>query len=121
MKRLLVTLFILTLSIQLFAKIKAKHIVGTWTYAVQTDQGNMTGTLKFTKAKKSKLEGEVLTDDGTTIPMLKIEIRDGDVLYFEVQPDYEVLRVSMKIAGDSYEGTVATDQGEAPVTGRKQK
>ena len=121
MKRLLLGLFILTLSTPIFAKIKAKHVIGTWSYAVQADQGDLTGTLNFTKAKKGKLEGEVITDNGMTIPMSKLEIKEGDVLYFEVQPDYEVLRVSLKIAGDSYEGTVATDQGEAPITGKKQK
>ena len=121
MKRLLLGLFILTLSTQVFAKIKAKHIVGTWSYAVHTDQGDMTGLLKFTKVKKGKLEGEVITDNGTAMPMSKLEIKEGDVLYFEVQPDYEVIRVSLKITGDSFEGTGTTDQGEAPITGKKQK
>ena len=121
MKRLLLVLCVFVLSTPVLAKIKAKHVAGTWSYAVQTDQGDMTGSLKFTKAKKGKLEGEVLTDDGMTIPMTKVEIKEGDVLYFEIQPDYDVLRVSMKIDGDSYEGTVASDQGEVAVTGKKQK
>lgn len=52
MKKLLISLFILLMTAPVFAKIKAKHIAGTWTYSVQTGQGDLTGILKFTKEKK---------------------------------------------------------------------
>lgn len=55
------------------------------------------------------------------IPMSKVEIQDGDIVYFEIQPEYEVIRVSMNIEGDKYEGMVAGTQGEMPVSGEKQK
>jgi len=121
MKNLIICLFILLVSTPVFAKIKAKHIAGTWTYTVQTGQGDITGILKFTKEKKGKLSGEVITDDGMTIPMTKVEIKEGDIVYFEIQPDYEVMQVSMTIEGDKYEGVVAVSQGEMPVSGEKQK
>ena len=121
MKNLFICLFIMFVSVPVVAKIKTKHIAGTWTYTVPTDQGDLTGVLKFTKEKKGKLSGEVVTDDGMTIPMTKVEIREGDVVYFEIQPDYEVMQVSMTIGGDQYEGTVATSQGELPVSGKKQQ
>ncbi len=121
MKNLLIALLITLIAVPVFAKIKAKHVAGTWTYTVQTANGNLTGRLEFAKEKKGKLSGKVITDTGDTFTMLKAEIRDGDKVYFEIQPDYEKLQVTMNIQDDKYQGTVATSQGEAPVMGEKQK
>lgn len=120
MKKLLLGLLILALCTPVFAKIKPKHLAGSWNYTVQTDQGSLTGTFKFTKVKKD-LKGEVVTDDGMTMTMEKLEIKDGDVLYFEVTPDYEALRVTINIADDAFEGTVSFSQGDAPISGQKQE
>ena len=104
MKKLLLIIFVLAVSTQIHAKIKAKHIVGSWTYAVNTPDGDLTGELKFTEVDK-KLNGVVHTDDGSTFTMSKIEIKDGDVLYFEIQPDYEIWRISLNMTKDKYDGT----------------
>ena len=98
MKKLLLGLLIVALSTPVFAKLKAKRLAGTWNYTVQTDQGSLTGIFKFTKVKK-ELKGEVVTDDGMTMTMDKLEIKDGDVLYFEVTPDYDPIRVTLQING----------------------
>jgi len=119
MKNLLIGLFILLVAVPVFAKIKAKHVAGTWTYTVQTPEGDLNGRLQFTKEKKGKLSGKVLANDGNTFPMSKVEIKEGDVVYFEIQPDYEVMKVSMTIEGDKYKGMVAISQGELPVSGEK--
>ena len=121
MKKLFIGLFILGLSTQVFAKIKTKDIVGTWEYTVQTDQGDLTGVLNFTKEKKGALSGEVVTDDGTTITMSKIEIKEGDVLYFEIQPDYEVMQITLNIEGDTFKGMGGTGQGDMNIIGEKKK
>ena len=121
MKKLFIGLFILGLSTQVFAKIKAKDIAGTWEYTVQTDQGDLTGVLNFTKEKKGALSGEVVTDDGTTIPMSKIEIKEGDVLYFEIQPEYDVMQITVNIEGDKFKGVVDTGQGDMTLIGEKKK
>ena len=121
MKNLLIALFVLLIAGPVYSKIKAKHVAGTWNYTVQTPDGDLTGSLKFTKEKKGKLSGEVMTDDGQTFTMTKVEIREGDVVYFEIQPDYEVMMVTMNVEGDQYKGVVATSQGEVPVFGSKQK
>ena len=68
-----------------FAKIKAKQVAGTWTYTVQVPDGDLTGSLEFTKEKKGKLSGKVISNTGDTYTMLKVEIKDGDVVYFEIQ------------------------------------
>jgi hypothetical protein len=121
MKNLLIGLFILLLASPVFAKIKAKHVAGTWSYTVQTPDGTLAGSLEFTKEKKGKLSGKVIADSGDTFTMLKVEIKEGDVVYFEIQPDYEVMKVTMKLEGDTYKGMVAVSQGQVPVSGEKRK
>jgi hypothetical protein len=121
MKNLCIGLFILLIAMPVFAKIKAKHVAGTWTYTVQAPDGDLTGSLEFTKEKKGKLSGKVITDTGDTFTMLKVEIKEGDVVYFEIQPDYEVMKVTMTLEDDKYKGIVAVSQGELPVMGEKRK
>lgn len=120
MKKLLIVLFVFGISTQIFAKITVKQMVGTWNYTVVTDEGDLTGVIKFTKVD-GELAGEVITDDGNTIPLSKIEIKENNVFYFELQPDYEILRVTLTIDGKKYSGAVATDQGEVTVSGDKQE
>ena len=120
MKKLLLIIFVLAVSTQLHAKIKAKHIVGSWNYTVKTPDGDLTGELNFTEVDK-KLSGEVHTDDGSTFTMSKIEIKDGDVLYFEIQPDYEIWKVSLNMTKDKYEGTGTTSEFEVQITGTKKE
>lgn len=120
MKKLLLIIFVLAFSTQIHAKIKAKHIVGSWSYTVKTSDGDLTGELKFTDVDK-KLTGEVHTDDGSTFTMSKIEIKDGDVLYFEIQPDYEIWQISLNITKNKYEGTGTTSEFEVQITGTKKE
>ena len=100
MRKLLLIIFVLAVSTQIHAKIKAKHIIGSWNYIVKTPDGDLTGELKFTDVDK-KLTGVVITNDGSTFPMSKIEIKDGDVLYFEIQPDYEIWMVSLNMTNST--------------------
>lgn len=118
MKRLLILLFALGFSAHVFAEITIKQVVGKWKYEVVTDQGNISGVFKFVE-KEGALSGEVLTDDGYTVPISKIEIKEGDVLYFEITTDSDVIKVTVKIDGTTYKGTAASYMGEAPVTGKK--
>ena len=39
MKKAFILIIVLAISTQIYAKIKAKHIVGTWTYNVETPDG----------------------------------------------------------------------------------
>lgn len=121
MKNLFIVLLVFLMATPIFAKIKAKHVAGTWNYTVQTPDGDLTGSLKFKKEKKGKLSGEVMTDDGQNFTMTKVEIREGDVVYFEIQPDYDVMMITMNIDGDQYKGVVDTSQGEVPIFGKKQE
>lgn len=118
MKKLLTLFFVLAISTQLFADIKEKHLVGKWKYTVVTDQGEMTGHLKFIE-KEGKLSGDVIGDDGSSFPITKIELKENDVLYFEVKPDYDVIKVTVKVEGKKFKGTGATYEGEFALTGEK--
>jgi len=118
MKKLLVLLFVLGVSIPSFAKLKEKDVVGSWKFSIESDQGSMTGTLKF-EMKEKKLAGEVTTDMGGPYTFTKVEIRDNDVLYFELQPEYEVIAVTLTVDGNKFKGTVGANDGGVPITGEK--
>jgi hypothetical protein len=80
----------------------------------------LTGIIKITE-KEGKLAGSIVSDDGNTFPATKMEIKEGDILYFELVPDYDVIKVSVKIDGKKFTGTVGTDQGEIPISGEKKE
>lgn len=119
MKKFLILLFVLGISSQLFADIKAKQVVGKWKYAVETDQGDMTGFLKFVETD-GKLAGEVIPDDaGAVFKMTKVEIKEGNKVYFVIVPEYDEIKVTIKIEGKKFRGTGGTYQGDFPITGEK--
>lgn len=76
---------------------KAKQDAGAWSDHVQTPDGDLTGSPKFAKEKKGKLSGKVIADTADTFTMLMVEIKDTDVVYSEVQPEYEVMTVTMTL------------------------
>jgi len=118
MKKLMLVLFVLGVSLQSFAGPKEKDVIGTWKYTVETDEGTLTGTLKFEK-KEDKLVGEVNTDDGEVFVFSKLELRDNDVLYAELDTGYELLEISVTIKGKAFEGTVGNSGASFPMTGEK--
>jgi hypothetical protein len=101
-----------------FAGLKVKNVVGTWSYQIEIDYETLTGTMKFEKDGK-ELTGEVNTHEGQTIPFTKVEIRDNNVLYCELEIDYAPYTMTITIDGKKYEGTIGTDEGEIPITGAK--
>ena len=118
MKKLFALFLILTISTQLFASLKEKHLIGKWKYAVETPDGNMNGFFKFVKTN-GKLSGDVITDNGYTIPFTKIEIKEKNTLYLELQTDSDTIKVTVVVDGDKFKGTGTSYQGEAPITGEK--
>ncbi len=120
MKKLLVVLFALVISLPSFAGLKEKNVVGKWTYTVETGQETLTGNMIF-ELKKGKLVGEVVTADGETYPLSNIEIKEGNILYFEIEPDYEVLKANLTVSGKKYEGTIGAMDNLVPMTGEKVK
>ncbi len=52
--------------------------------------------------------------------MEKVEIK-GDVLSWEIVPDYEPIKISMKFEGKKYKATGTSNQGEFQVVGEKKE
>jgi hypothetical protein len=115
MKKIFVLLIALSISVCVFASLDVKQVLGLWEYSIVLDQDDMKGKLKFYE-NEGKLTGEVITQDGTTFKMTKVELKDENILYFELQPEYDVIKVSAKVEGDKAKGTVSSYQGEAPLT-----
>jgi len=118
MKKLFILLFVLGVSLPSFAGLKEKHVIGTWSYKVETDQETLAGTMKFVK-EDGKLTGKIISGEGESLSLNNVEIRDNNVLYFEVTPDYNVLKISVTIDSKKYEGTVDVGDMQVPVTGEK--
>jgi len=118
MKKLFILLFVLGVSFTSFAGLKEKNVIGTWSYKVETDQETLTGTMKFVK-EDGKLTGDIFSAEGESLAMNNVEIKDDNVLYFEITPDYNVLKLSLTIDGKKYEGTVDVGDMQVPITGEK--
>lgn len=118
MKKLVIAVCILAISLPSFAGLKPKNVEGKWSYEISMDGQTVSGTLKFERNGK-ELSGEVLTEEGYTFPMTKVEIRENNVLYFEMEADYVPYKSTMIIDGESYTGTVDRDGVEVPVKGKK--
>ena len=118
MKKLFILLFVLGFTSPIFAQLDSKQLIGNWKYSVITDQGDMTGVFKFVE-KEGNLTGDVITSDGYTIPITKIELKAENNLYMEIKTESDLIKVSVKMEGKKFKGTGSSYQGEAPITGEK--
>ncbi len=103
MKKAIFIIAALIFSSQIYSQVTADKLAGEWTYAVETDEGDITGKMKFTNTD-NKLAGTVTADDGTRMTMNKLEIKDGNKIYFEVTPEYDVFKVTLKVDGKKISG-----------------
>jgi len=118
MKKLVIALIVLGFTLPSFAGIKVKDVVGTWSYKIEIDYETLSGKLVFEKEGEG-LSGKVLTDDGQTFVMSKVEIRDNNVLYFEMEIEYTLMEAHFTIDGKKYSGTYGNEGGTVTVTGEK--
>ena len=114
MKKLMLAMLILSISLSSFAGPKEKDVLGTWKYKVEMDQGELTGTVTIEK-KEGKLVAEVHTDEGEMLPFSKVELKEKDVLYMELDTGYDVLEISLTVKGKSMEGTVGDADRSFPI------
>jgi len=118
MKKLLIVLFVLGISLQSFAELSEKDVIGSWKYEVEINYEIMTGTMKFEK-KEGKLTGEVTTDMGDYLPLTNVKIKENNILYFEITPEYDVIKANLTIEDKKFTGTIGNYEGEIPITGEK--
>ena len=118
MKKLLILLFVLGISLSSFTGLDEKDIIGNWKYEVEINYEIMTGILKFEK-KEGKLTGEVQTDMGDYLPLTNVEIKENNILYFELVPEYEIIKANLTIEDKKFTGTIGNYEGEIAITGEK--
>lgn len=124
MKKFVVITFLFAIvlgSVNAFAAITNKDVVGNWKYEVPSaPYGYEKGTLVFTE-KEGKLAGEVKFPDGYKIEMKNITIEEGNILKCGLYVDYEYVSVKVKVEGAKMTGTVNSPEGEMKITAEKQK
>ena len=49
----------------------------------------------------------------------KVEIKDNDILYMELDTGYELLELTLTVKGQTMEGTVGSEQGSFPMSCKK--
>jgi hypothetical protein len=120
MKKLLLIVFALIITLPSFAALKEKDLIGTWKYKVETDQGDLTGTITF-EIKEGTLTGVVNTDDGAIFVFSKLEFREKDMVYMELDDGSELLKISATVKGKTLNGTVSNSQGDLMLHAEKIK
>ena len=118
MKKFMFILFVLGLTFSSLAGQDGKDILGTWKYKVETDQGDMTGTLVF-ENKEGTVAGEVRTDDGMVLSFSKIELKEENAFYMELDTGNEIMEITVTVDGTTFAGTVDSQSGNFPLTGEK--
>lgn len=93
-------------------------VVGTWSYTLETPQGDQSGTLTI-EGDDSGLEGTIVNDQGDETDLESISF-DGTTLSFTV-PSSEGPSLSMTVTveGDSFEGSVSTPGPTLSITGER--
>ena len=118
MKKIMLVLFVLGISLQSFAGPKETDVLGTSKYKVETDQRDLTGKLVYEK-NDDALVGKVNTDDGEAFTFSKVELKENDILYCELDTGYEILELTLTVKGKAMEGTVGNEGGSFPITCEK--
>ena len=117
-KKHLIVLFILGMALQSFTGLSEKEVIGSWKYEIEINYEVMTGILKFEK-KEGKLTGEVQTDMGDYFALTNVEIKENNILYFELVPEYEVMKANLTVEDKKFTGTIGNYEGEIAITGEK--
>lgn len=120
MKKLVFVYLFLGFVPQSFAQLSENQLIGTWKYTVMTDQGPLTGVLNFSE-KAGKLAGKVTSSDGQSWNMDSLELREENIVYFEIVPEAETFVSTLKFEGDAFEGMTGPTHSQFTVSGVRQK
>ena len=93
---------------------------GTWTYALDTPNGLLSGTFVFASAEGGEISGTMSNPMGPGSVPLSAFVRDGQALSFSFDSgDYGVLPVRLTFKDGTYEGTVSVMGMGLPITGAR--
>ncbi len=101
------------------ARLNEENIIGVWEYTLETDQGPDSGTVEFKKIGDI-LGGVVNTSGSETLSINKVEIREDNILYFEVQTYDDPIKVTVTVDGNTFKGKAGNSQGEFPLIAVRQ-
>ena len=94
-------------------------VAGTWSYEVETPQGDQSGTLVI-EGDESGLSGTISGSDGETTDLEGVSF-DGTTLSFSLDSGQGGrLNVSVEIDGTTFDGSVSGPFGSLPMTGEKE-
>lgn len=90
MKKLLILLFALGISISSFAGLKSKDVVGEWNTLIVISDTQMTGSFIFYE-KRGELKGEYIPSEGTKSTISKIKInKKNNTLTLEIPRETDI-------------------------------
>ncbi len=92
-------------------------VVGTWSYTLETPQGDLEGTLTI-EGDQSGLEGTFTGPRGQEEDLQSVSF-DGTSLSFSVSSPQGTISISVTVEGDTFEGTASGDFGSFPITGER--
>lgn len=94
-------------------------VVGTWSYTLESPQGDRTGTLTI-EGDESGLVGSISSSEGDEQEIESISF-DGTTLSFSIPTSRgPTLSVSVTVEENAFEGTVSTPGGSFPITGERE-
>ena len=97
---------------------EASAVVGTWSYTLETPQGELSGTITI-EGDASGLDGTFVGPRGEEQALQSISF-DGTTLSFTVDsPQGGSVSVSATVEGETFEGSVSTSGGSFPITGER--
>ncbi len=93
-------------------------VLGTWSYTLETPQGERSGTLTI-EGDQSGLEGTLVNSQGDEQELQAISF-DGTTLSFTISPsEAPPLSVSVTVKEGTFEGTVSTPGPSLTITGER--
>jgi hypothetical protein len=93
-------------------------VLGTWSYTLQTPQGDLTGTLTI-EGDQSGLEGTFTGPRGESQEMQSISF-DGTTLSFSISsPQGGTVSVTVTVEEGTFEGSASTSGGSFTITGER--
>lgn len=92
-------------------------VVGTWSYTLETPQGDFSGTLTI-EGDESGLEGTFTGPQGEEEQLDSVSF-DGSKLSFSVSSPQGSISVTATVEGETFEGTASGEFGSFPITGER--
>jgi len=92
-------------------------VLGSWSYTVESPQGELTGTLTL-EGDQSGLEGTFVGPRGDEQELQSVSF-DGTTLSFSVNSPQGTLSVTVTVEGESFEGTASLGDQSFPISGER--